>query len=205
MSPYLQNPLDLDADIVLHSATKFLCGHSDVTAGAIVVKDAGLGDEIYFLQNAEGNALSPFDCFLLLRGLKTLKLRLDAQQKNALTIAQFLAGHKKVRSVLYPGLEASPFYKLQKQQARGSGAVFSFTTGSFDLARTIAERTKLFRIAVSFGSVNSTVSLPGQMSHASVPVELRSSRAIPEDLVRLSIGIEDADDLVEDLVQTLGV
>ena len=205
MSPYLQNPLDMDADIVLHSATKFLCGHSDVTAGAIVVKDAGLGDEIYFLQNAEGNALSPFDCFLLLRGLKTLKLRLDAQQKNALTIAQFLAGHKKVRSVLYPGLEASPFYKLQKQQARGSGAVFSFTTGSFDLARTIAERTKLFRIAVSFGSVNSTVSLPGQMSHASVPVELRSSRAIPEDLVRLSIGIEDADDLVEDLVQTLGV
>lgn len=205
MSPYLQNPLDLDADIVLHSATKFFCGHSDVTAGVIVVKDAALADEIYFLQNAEGNALSPFDCFLLLRGLKTLKLRLDVQQKNALAIAQFLAGHRKVQSVFYPGLAESPFYELQKRQARGPGAVLSFTTGSFDFARRIAEQTELFRIAVSFGSINSTISLPGQMSHASVPVELRSSRAIPEDLVRLSIGIEDADDLVEDLAQVLGV
>lgn len=205
MSPYLQNPLDLGADIALHSATKFLSGHSDVTAGAIVVKDAGLADEIYFLQNAEGNALSPFDCFLLLRGLKTLKLRLDAQQKNALAIAHFLAGHKKVRSVLYPGLAESPFYELQKRQARGAGAVLSFTTGSFDLARRIAEQTELFRIAVSFGSIHSTVSLPGQMSHASVPLELRDARAIPEDLVRLSIGIEDADDLIEDIAQALGV
>jgi cystathionine beta-lyase len=203
MSPYLQNPLDLGADISLQSATKFLCGHSDVTAGVLVVKDAALAEEIYFLQNAEGNCLAPFDCFLLLRGLKTLKLRLDAQQKNALAIAQFLSSHKKVRSVLYPGLPASPFYPLQQRQARGAGAVLSFTTGSFDLAKKIAEQTQLFRIAVSFGSVNSTISLPGQMSHASVPVELRTSRVIPEDLVRLSIGIEDTDDLIDDLAQTL--
>jgi cysteine-S-conjugate beta-lyase len=204
MSPYLQNPLDLGADIVLHSATKFLCGHSDVTAGVIVVKDAGLGDEIYFLQNAEGSALGPFDSFLLLRGLKTLKLRLDAQEKNAHAVARFLAGHARVKAVYYPGLPDDAGYALQQSQARGAGAVLSFTTDEFSLSKRIAERTEFFRIAVSFGSVNSTISLPGSMSHASVPVELQAARALPSDLVRLSLGIEDADDLIADLGRAFG-
>lgn len=199
MSPYLQNPLSLGADLVVHSATKFLCGHSDVTGGAVVVRDEALAREIYFLQNAEGNALGPFDCFLLLRGLKTLKLRMDAQQKNALLVAAFLAGHAGVPEVHYPGLPTHPGYDVQVRQARGGGAVLSFRAGSAKAATQIAEETKLFRIAVSFGSVNSTISVPLKMSHASTPLELQATRAIPEDLIRLSIGIEDSDELIEDL------
>jgi cystathionine beta-lyase len=204
MSPYLQNPLDLGADIVLHSATKFLCGHSDVTGGVIVVKDDALADEIYFLQNAEGSALGPFDCFLLLRGLKTLKLRMDAQQRNAEIVASFLSRHPKVISVHYPGLSDHPNYTVQQAQARGGGAVLSFTVGSPEFAKQIAENSELFRISVSFGSVNSTISIPLKMSHASVPLELRASRALPEDLLRLSIGIEDSADLIHDLGRQLG-
>ncbi len=203
MSPYLQNPLDLGADIVLHSATKFLCGHSDVTGGAIVVKDPALADEIYFLQNAEGSALGPFDCFLLLRGLKTLKLRMDAQQSNAQAIANFLASHPNVPSVHYPGLPDHPGFDLQQRQARGGGAVLSFRTGSPEAAKRIAEKTQIFRISVSFGSVNSTISVPVKMSHASIPLELRDERALPEDLLRLSIGIEDLGDLLGDLDKCL--
>ena len=199
MSPYLQNPIDLGADIVLHSATKFLCGHSDVTGGVLVVKDEALADRIYFLQNAEGSALGPFDCFLLLRGLKTLKLRLDAQQRNAEVVANFLSQHPKVSSVYYPGLPSHAGSAVHRSQARGGGAVLSFTIGSPDRAKRLAENRELFRIAVSFGSVNSTISIPVKMSHASVPTELRASRAIPEDLLRLSIGIEDSDDLITDL------
>jgi len=203
MSPYLQNPLDLGADIVLHSATKFLCGHSDVTGGVIVVKDEELANEIYFLQNAEGSALGPFDCFLLLRGLKTLKLRMDAQQRNAEIIAKFLSQHSKVPSVYYPGLPNHPSYAVQQRQARGGGAVLSFTVGSPESAKLIAENSELFRISVSFGSVNSTISIPLKMSHASIPVELRASRALPEDLLRLSVGIEDPEDLIKDLASRL--
>jgi cysteine-S-conjugate beta-lyase len=203
MSPYLQNPLDLGADIVLHSATKFLCGHSDVTGGAIVVKDKALADEIYFLQNAEGSALGPFDCFLLLRGLKTLKLRMDAQQRNAELVARFLSQHPKVSSVFYPGLPSHPGYSVQQEQARGGGAVLSFSVGSPRVAKQIAEQSKLFRISVSFGSVNSTISIPLNMSHASVPLELRASRSLPEDLLRVSVGIEDAQDLIKDLEDRL--
>lgn len=199
MSPYLQNPLDLGADIVLHSATKYLCGHSDVTGGAIVVKDEQLAKQIYFLQNAEGNALGPFDAFLLLRGLKTLKLRLDCQQKNAQAIAESLAAHPHVTSVNYPGLPASPGYLLQRKQARGPGAVLSFTTGSKEFSRRIVEAAHLFSICVSFGSINSTISLPGSMSHASVPPEVGKLRELPSDLVRISVGIEDVGDLIADL------
>lgn len=199
MSPYLQNPMDLGADIVLHSATKFLCGHSDVTGGVLVVKDEALADQIYFLQNAEGSALGPFDCFLLLRGLKTLKLRLDAQQRNAEVVANFLSQHPKVSSVYYPGLPNHAGYAVHRTQARGGGAVLSFTVGSPARAKRLAENRELFKIAVSFGSVNSTISIPVKMSHASVPAELRASRVIPEDLLRLSIGIEDSDDLITDL------
>jgi cystathionine beta-lyase len=203
MSPYLQNPLDLGADIVLHSATKFLCGHHDVTAGVIVVKDEALADQIYFLQNAEGSALGPFDCFLLLRGIKTLKLRQDCQQRNAQTIARFLASHKEIKQVYYPGLKESCDYELLHSQARGAGSVLSFTTGSVEVSKAIAEHAKFFHIMVSFGSVNSSISLPGTMSHASVPPEVQAQRNLPPDLVRISVGIEDEEDLIADLDQAI--
>lgn len=205
MSPYLQNPLDLGADIVLHSATKFLCGHHDVTAGAIVVKDTALAEQLYFLQNAEGTALGPFDCFLLLRGIKTLKLRVDCQQRNAQTIARWLTAHEQVQRVYYPGLADTPGYELQRSQARGAGAVLSFTTGSIELSKAIAKATRLFRITVSFGSVNSSISLPGNMSHASVPAEVLAERDLPRDLVRISVGIEDEQDLIDDLDRAIQV
>jgi cystathionine beta-lyase len=203
MSPYLQNPLDLGADLVVHSATKFLCGHSDVTAGVVVVIDDALAEQIYFVQNAEGNALGPFDSYLLLRGLKTLKLRLDCQQKNALAVARFLHDHPNVARLHYPGLSNSPGYDLQQRQARGAGAVLSFTTGSIELSKRVAESTHLFHLCVSFGSVTSTISVPRSMSHASVPKEIAEVRAIPPDLVRISAGIEDIDDLLADLDEAL--
>ena len=203
MSPYLQQPLSLGADIVLHSATKFLCGHADVTGGVVVVRDAKLAEDIYYLQNAEGNALAPFDCFLLQRGLKTLKLRVDAQQRNALAIAEFLAGDPRVERVFYPGLKSDPGYTLQHRQASGAGSVLSFTTRSVAAARAVAEQARMFQICVSFGSLHSTISLPGSMSHASVPPEIAASRELPPELVRISVGIEDVGDLIADLDQAL--
>jgi cystathionine beta-lyase len=203
MSPYLQLPLELGADIVLHSATKFLCGHADVTGGVVVVRDQKLAEDVYFLQNAEGNALAPFDCFLLQRGLKTLKLRVDAQQRNALAIAEFLAADPRVERVFYPGLTSDPGYALQRRQATGAGSVLSFTTHSVGAAHAVAEQARMFQICVSFGSLHSTISLPGCMSHASVPPELAASRKLPPELVRISVGIEDAGDLIADLDQAL--
>jgi cystathionine beta-lyase len=203
MSPYLQQPLSLGADIVVHSATKFLCGHADVTGGVVVVRDAKLAEDIYFLQNAEGNALAPFDCFLLQRGLKTLKLRVDAQQRNALAIAEFLEGDPRVERVFYPGLKSDPGYTLQHRQASGAGSVVSFTTRSVAAARAVAEQARMFQICVSFGSLHSTISLPGSMSHASVPPEIAPSRELPPELVRISVGIEDVGDLITDLDQAL--
>jgi cystathionine beta-lyase len=199
MSPYLQNPLDLGADIVLHSATKFLCGHHDVTAGVIVVKDEALADQIYFVQNAEGSALGPFDCFLLLRGTKTLKLRQDCQQRNAVAVARFLVSHPAIQHVYYPGLSESRDYELQRSQARGPGSVLSFTTGSVEVSKAIAENAEFFHIMVSFGSVNSSICLPGKMSHTSVPSKVLAERNLPADLLRLSVGIEDEADLIADL------
>jgi cystathionine beta-lyase len=203
MSPYLQNPLDLGADIVLHSATKFLGGHHDVTAGVIVAKNEALAEQIYFLQNAEGSALGPFDSFLLLRGIKTLKLRIDCQQQNAQAIARFLASHKQIKQVYYPGLSESCDFDLQRSQARGPGSVFSFTTGSVEISKAIAEYAEFFHITVSFGSVTSSISLPGTMSHASVPAKLLAERNLPPDLARISIGIEDEEDLIADLDQAI--
>jgi cystathionine beta-lyase len=203
MSPYLQRPLELGADVVLHSATKFLCGHADVTGGVVVVKDEKLAEDIAFLQNAEGNALSPFDCFLLQRGLKTLKLRVDAQQRNAQQIAEFLASDPRVEHVFYPGLATHPSYELQHSQATGAGSVLSFTAHSVEAAKIIAERARMFQICVSFGSIHSTISLPGCMSHASVPPEIAATRELPPQLVRISVGIEDAGDLLADLDQAL--
>jgi cystathionine beta-lyase len=199
MSPYLQNPLDLGADIVLHSATKSLCGHHDVTAGVIVAKDEALAEQIYFLENAEGRALGPFDCFLLLRGTETLKFRQDCQQRSTQTIARFLAGHHAIKQVYYPGLSENSDYDLHRSQARGPGSVLSFTTGSFEVTNAIAENAKFFHIMVSFGSVNSSICLPGNMSHASVPPEVLAQRCLPADLLRLWVGIEDVEDLIADL------
>ncbi len=205
MSPYLQNPIALGADLVIHSGTKFLCGHSDVTGGAVLVKDAALAKEIYFLQNATGTALGPFDCFLLLRGLKTLKLRMDAQQRSAGMIAQHLSGHAKISAVHYPGLATHTAQDIHLRQARGPGSILSFTAGSAEAAKKIVETTQLFKIAVSFGSVTSTISVPLKMSHASTPSALKTSRGIPSELIRLSVGIEDTEELIQDLDTALSL
>jgi cystathionine beta-lyase len=201
MSPYLQRPLELGADIVLHSATKFLCGHSDVMAGAVVVADDELGEELYLIQNGEGAGLAPFDSYLLLRGMKTLSLRLDRQQSNARAIAEWLDTQSAVERVYYPGLAGEKQLRVHRAQASGDGAVLSFVTGDAELSRTIVEATKLFNITVSFGGVNSTISLPNYMSHASIPAHLRQQKSIPADLVRISVGAEDVEDLVDDLGQ----
>jgi cystathionine beta-lyase len=203
MSPYLQRPLELGADIVLHSATKFLCGHSDVMAGAVVVADEELAQEIYLIQNGEGAGLSPFDSYLLLRGTKTLSLRLDRQQSNAKAIAELLDAHPAVDRVYYPRLADAHQLAIHRAQASGDGAVLSFVTGDPEFSRTIVEATKLFAITVSFGGVNSTISLPNYMSHASIPAHLRQQKSIPADLVRVSVGAEDVDDLIDDLSQAL--
>src|SRR4030095_1492344 len=205
MSPFLQQPLALGADIVVHSATKFLCGHSDVTAGALITNDATLHQQIAFQQNSEGAGLSPFESWLLLRGIKTLALRVERQNSSALKIAEYLDRQPLVRKVYYPGLESHPGYELNRLQARGAGAVISFLTNDVKLSRKFAEATNLFEIAVSFGSVGSVVSLPHHMSHASIPPSLKSRLAPPEHLVRLSVGIEDVDDLIDDLDQAFSV
>jgi cysteine-S-conjugate beta-lyase len=199
MSPYLQRPLELGVDIVLHSATKFLCGHSDVMAGAVVVADEELAQELYLIQNGEGSGLAPFDSYLLLRGMKTLSLRLDRQQSSAKTIANLLDAHPAVDRVYFPGLADEAQRRIHRSQASGDGAVLSFVTGDAEFSRAVVEETRLFAIAVSFGGVNSTISLPNYMSHASIPAHLRQQKSIPTDLVRISVGIEDVDDLVEDL------
>jgi cystathionine beta-lyase len=203
MSPYLQNPLDLGADIVLHSATKYLSGHHDLTAGAIVVRDEELAQRIYFLQNAEGTALGPFDSFLLLRGMKTLKLRIDCQQRNAEAVARWLAADRRIQRVYYPGLEDGSGCELQRAQARGAGSVLSCTTGSVELSKAFAAAARMFHITVSFGSVSSSISMPVAMSHASVPAEQRRLRNLPPDLLRISTGIEDEEDLIADLKSAL--
>ncbi len=199
LSPVFQRPLNCGADIVVHSATKFLCGHSDVTAGALITNDGALYNQLAFQQNAEGAGLSPFESWLLLRGLKTLALRVERQNSSAGKIADFLQTRAEVKQVFYPGLEDHRGRDIHQRQANGNGAVVSFTTGNEELSRNIAESTRLFKVAVSFGSVGSTISLPYRMSHASIPNALKDRLAPPPDLVRLSVGIEDVDDLLEDL------
>lgn len=187
LSPCLQRPLALGADLVVHSATKFLCGHGDVCAGAVVTDNPDLHARLAFHLNAEGTGLAPFESWLLLRGMKTLALRVERQSATAARVADFLREHPAIREVFYPGM----------------GGVISFTTGDPELSQRIAEAARLFTIAVSFGSVGSSVSLPCRMSHASVPPELRGRLGPSPDLVRLSIGIEDVDDLTADLAQAL--
>jgi cystathionine beta-lyase len=203
MSPFLQRPLELGADIVLHSATKFLSGHSDVMAGAVVVRDTGLGNDLYLIQNGEGAVLSPMDSFLVLRGLKTLALRMRQQQANAESLAGFLAAHGRVTAVYFPYLAGGPGATVHRRQADGPGSVLSFQTGDAEFSRRLVEGLRIFNITVSFGGVNSTVSLPNYMSHASIPEHLRTQKEIPRDLVRLSVGIEAAVDLVRDLDEAM--
>ena len=199
LSPVFQRPLNCGADIVIHSATKFLGGHSDVTAGALITNDPALYQQFSFQQNAEGAGLSPFESWLLLRGLKTLALRVERQNSSADKIARFLQMRPEVTQVFYPGLADHPGREIHQRQANGNGAVVSFTTGNAGLSRDIAESARLFKVAVSFGSVGSTISLPDRMSHASIPNALKERLAPPPDLARLSVGIEDVDDLLEDL------
>ena len=203
LSPIFQRPLNLGADVVVHSATKFLCGHSDVTAGALITNNKQLHESLAFQQNAEGAGLSPFESWLLLRGLKTLALRVERQNQTARKVAEFLEAHPYVSKVFYPGLRSNAGYEVHRGQADGDGAVLSFTTDDPDYSARVVEATKLFRIAVSFGSVGSTISLPCRMSHASIPPALRDRLGPPTDLVRVSVGIEDVDDLIEDLGQAL--
>ncbi|CAN1337366.1 Cystathionine beta-lyase, chloroplastic [Linum perenne] len=199
MSPVLSQPLELGADIVMHSATKFIAGHSDVMAGALVVKGESLGKRLYFLQNAEGSGLAPFDCWLCLRGIKTMALRVQKQQENAQKIAEFLGSHPRVTRVNYAGLPGHPGRELHYSQAKGAGSVFSFLTGSLALSKHVVETTKYFSVTVSFGSVKSLISMPCFMSHASIPAAVREARGLTEDLIRISVGIEDVDDLIADL------
>src|ERR1700752_1981793 len=200
LSPIFQRPLSLGADVVIHSATKFLCGHSDVTAGALITNSEQLHKQFSFQQNAEGAGLSPFESWLLLRGLKTLALRVERQNNTAEKIANYLKERDEGPRVFYPGLANHPGRAVHQQQADGNGAVLSFTTGDEKLSAEIVQSTKLFKVAVSFGSVGSTISLPCRMSHASIPGGLRDRLATPSDLVRISVGIEDVDDLIDDLV-----
>ncbi|KAK1820138.1 cystathionine beta-lyase [Friedmanniomyces endolithicus] len=201
MSPYLQNPLDLGADVTYESGTKYLSGHHDLMAGIIGINRAELGERFYFMINSTGCGLAPFDSWLLLRGVKTLAVRMEKQQTNAMAIANFLESRGfKVR---YPGLGSHSQYALHDSQARGAGAVLSFETSSVALSERIVESTKLFGISVSFGCVNSLISMPCRMSHASIDPATRKERSLPEDIIRLCVGIEDLTDLVDDLSQAL--
>ncbi|KAK4580947.1 hypothetical protein RGQ29_024561 [Quercus rubra] len=203
MSPVLSQPLTLGADIVMHSATKFIAGHSDVLAGVLAVRGESLAKDLYFLQNAEGSGLAPFDCWICLRGIKTMALRVEKQQENARKIAEFLVSHPRVKKVNYAGLPDHPGHDLHYSQAKGAGSLLSFLTGSMALAKHVVETTKYFSITVSFGSVKSLISMPCFMSHASIPAALREARGLTEDLVRLSVGIEDVNDLIADLDNAL--
>ena len=205
MGPYFQNPLQYSADIVVHSTTKFINGHSDVVGGLAVTSDKELAQKIGFLQNSMGAIPGPFDCFLVLRGVKTLAVRMQRHEENAKKIAQFLEAHKKVEKVMYPGLPSHPQHKLAKQQMRGFGGMISFVIkGGFPAAQSFLEKTKIFSLAESLGGVESLVSHPPTMTHAAVPQEMREKNGIVDGLVRLSIGIEHCDDLIGDLKQALG-
>jgi cystathionine gamma-synthase len=201
-SPYLQQPLTLGADVVVHSTTKYLGGHSDVDGGALVTADADLGERLAYHQNAMGAVAGPFDAWLVLRGIKTLGVRMDRHQENAARIAEFLLGRSDVTSVLYPGLPDHPGHDIAAKQMSGFGGMLSFRlAGGEEQALRVCERAQLFTLAESLGGVESLIEHPGRMTHASAA---GSPLEVPADLVRLSVGIEDADDLLADLEQALG-
>ncbi|KAI8319251.1 cystathionine beta-lyase [Martensiomyces pterosporus] len=201
MSPYLQNTLDLGADIEYHSGTKYLSGHHDLMAGVIGCRSQQVADQLYFVINSNGSGLGPFDSWLLLRGVKTLGIRMEQQQSNAVKIADFLEAQGL--KVHYPGLKSNPQYELHKSLSSGPGAVLSFETGDVGVSERIVESARLWGISVSFGCVNSLISMPCKMSHASIPAEIRKQRHLPEDLIRLCVGIEHHEDLIDDLALAL--
>jgi cystathionine beta-lyase/cystathionine gamma-synthase len=204
-SPYLQNPIDLGADIVMHSVTKYINGHSDVVMGTVITKKASLGKRIKFIQNASGAIPGPQDCFLTLRGIKTLHLRVERACLNAKKIAKYLAMHKKIKNVYYPGFKSHPGHKIAKSQMRNFGAMvsFDFKTNTFAQAKKVLSNTKLFTLAESLGGVESLIGHPATMTHASIPKEERAKIKLTDSLIRLSIGIENVDDLIDDLDRTL--
>lgn len=202
--PYFQKPLDLGADIVIHSMTKYIGGHSDSVAGCVVVKDDKLGERLKFLQNAVGAILSPFDSYQVLKGIKTLSLRMPKHEENAGKVVEFLINHYKVKKVYYPGLESHPGHKIAKKQMTGFGGMISFELrGDLKTAVNFMESLKLFSIAESLGVVESLIEHPASMTHASIPKEEREKIGLSDTLIRLSVGIEDIEDLLEDLSQAL--
>ena len=203
MSPYLQTPLELGADIVVHSTTKFLNGHSDMVGGIVVVNDDATAQKLRFLQNAVGAVPGPMDCFLALRGTKTLAVRMRQHEENARVLAKYLAGHKGIARVNYPGLPDHPHHALAQQQARGFGAIISFDVGSLERADKVLQAVRVFTLAESLGGVESLISHPATMTHGSVPEAQRVKLGVTPGLVRISVGIEDVDDLQADLDNAL--
>ncbi|MBN9337190.1 MAG: cystathionine gamma-synthase [Chryseobacterium sp.] len=202
-TPYIQKPLDLGADIVMHSATKYLGGHSDVIAGALIAKDSELGEKLHFIQFASGGILGPHDSYLVLRGIKTLALRMQRHSDNGFEIAKYLENHSLVDKIFYPGLSSHPQYDLATRQMTEFGGMVSFTfkSGKKEDAIKFLENVKVFTLAESLGGVESLANLPAMMTHASIPEDKRAVLGITDDLVRLSVGIEDAEDLIADLEQ----
>ena len=200
-TPYLQKPLDLGADIVMHSATKYLGGHSDVIAGALIAKTQELGEQLHFIQFASGGILGPHDSYLVLRGIKTLALRVQRHSENGMKIAEYLENHSAVDKVFYPGLKSNPQHELAKKQMSDFGGMVSFTFKSAkrEDAVKFLENVKVFTLAESLGGVESLANHPSSMTHASIPAEKRAELGITDDLIRLSVGIEDAEDLLQDL------
>ncbi len=204
-SPYFQRPLELGADIVVHSTTKYMGGHSDVIGGAVMTSDEGLRERISFYQNAAGGVPGPFDSWIVLRGLKTLSVRMRQHEENALAVAQFLEDHPRVATVNYPGLPSHPQHDLAKRQMSGFSGMVSFTLkGSAEAAYAAVQKTEVFSFAESLGGVESLVTHPATMTHAAIPREQREARGVTDGLLRLSVGIEDADDLIADLEQAIG-
>ncbi|HEX5654839.1 MAG TPA: cystathionine gamma-synthase [Chitinophagaceae bacterium] len=205
-SPYLQNPLDLGADIVMHSVTKYLGGHSDVIQGCLVMNDAALREKLYFIQKSCGAVPGPMDCFLVLRGIKTLHVRMKQHCENGKLIAHWLRDHARVGRVYWPGFEDHPGYAVAKKQMRDFGGMLSFTLkdDSVETAMKLLSSTRLFSLAESLGGVESLINHPASMTHASIPREERIKNGLTDSLIRLSVGIEDAEDLVEDLRQAIG-
>ncbi len=199
LSPYFQKPIALGAHIVVHSMTKYLNGHSDCTGGAVILTRQEDADKIYFLQRSTGAGLAPMDCFLVARGIKTLAVRMKQHEENGMAVARFLEGHAKVKRVLYPGLASHPQHAIAQKQQTGFGAMLSFDLGSLEAARRLLNHVKLCSLAESLGGVETLISHPASMTHASVPAEMRQRVGILDGLVRISVGIEDKEDLIADL------
>jgi cystathionine gamma-synthase len=203
MTPYLQRPLELGVDIVIHSGTKYLSGHNDVVSGIVVTRNTELSDKIGFIQNSTGAILGPQDSWLMLRGIKTLALRIDKQQENAAKIAAWLTRNPKITKVYYPGLSEHPGFKTQSKQCRGAGAMLSFKVQNVDLVKQIINRVKIITYAESLGGVETLVTYPVKQTHGDIPKEIRERIGVTDDLIRLSVGIEAVNDLIQDLEQAI--